>query len=72
MLQSESKRSNALTSWWFALQVEPSYATLRQDPRFQELISNAQQHIAGERRELDRMRAEGLVPDRSAGAKPPD
>jgi Tfp pilus assembly protein PilF len=51
---------------------EPSYATLRQDPRFKKIVSAGQQHLAAERRELDRMRAEGLLPDRNASARPPD
>ena len=47
--------------------LEPAFVTLRQDPRFQELVRKAREHVAAERRELDRMRAEGLVPDRTAG-----
>ena len=43
---------------------------MRKDPRFQELVRKAQEHVAAERRELDRMRAEGLVPDRGAGQSP--
>ena len=48
-------------------ELEPAIAAMREDPRFQELLRKAQEHLAGERRELDRMRAEGLVPDRSKG-----
>ena len=56
-----------LGDWWYYLELEPAFVTLRQDPRFQELVRKAREHVAAERRELDRMRAEGLVPDRTAG-----
>ena len=58
------------TDWQFYFELEPAIAVMRQDPRFQELVRKAQQHVAAERRELDRMRAEGLVPDRGAGHSP--
>ena len=67
MLASEVQRGVLVTSY-----EEPSYATLRQDPGFKKIVSAAQQHLAAERRELDRMRAEGLVPERNAGARPPE
>ena len=53
------------TDWQLYFELEPAIAAMRQDPRFQELVRKAQEHVAAERRELDRMRAEGLVPDRS-------
>ena len=47
---------------------EPAFVPLRQDPRFQKLVEEdveqGQEHIAAERRELERMRAEELVPRR--------
>ena len=52
-------------------ELAPDIAAMRQDPRFQELLRKAQEHLAGERRELDRMRAEGLIPDRGARDSPP-
>ena len=58
------------TDWQLYFELEPAIATMREDPRFQELVRKAQQHLAAERRELDRMRAEGLVPDRGAGHSP--
>ena len=45
--------------WQLYFELEPAIATMREDPRFQELVRKAQQHLAAERRELDRMRAEG-------------
>ena len=47
---------------------EPAFAPLRQDPRFQKLVEEdveeRQEHIAAERRELERVRTEELVPRR--------
>jgi hypothetical protein len=47
---------------------EPAFAPLRQDPRFQKLVKEdleeGQEHIAAERCELERMRADELVPRR--------
>jgi hypothetical protein len=45
-------------------QLGARYLLLLQDPRIQELLRETQEHIAAERRELDRMRREGLVPKR--------
>jgi TolB-like protein/Tfp pilus assembly protein PilF len=72
MLQRSMNESNrASVNWWYNLQLEPAYATLRQDPRFQELVRKVREHIGAERRELDRMRREGIVPDRRTGDSPP-
>ena len=51
-------------------ELAPDIAAMREDPRFQELLRKVQEHLVAERRELGRMRAEGLVPDRSAGHSP--
>ncbi len=47
------------------LETEPSFAELRKDPRFQALMRQVRSHLDEQRRELDRLRAEGVVPDRS-------
>ena len=46
-------------------ETEASFAELRKDPRFQALMRQLRSHLDEQRRELDRLRAEGLVPDRS-------
>ncbi len=51
--------------WQLYFELEPALATMRKDPRYQELERKAREHVAAERRELNRMRTEGLVPDRS-------
>jgi hypothetical protein len=52
------------------LELEPGFAGLRQDPRVQSMMSQIRSYLAGQRRELDRLRAEGVVPDRSKAAPP--
>jgi hypothetical protein len=51
-------------------ELEPAIAAMRKDPRFQELLRQAREHVAAERRELNRMRREGLVPERGGGERP--
>ena len=64
--QKEFKSLLEKTNSWLVR--EPAFAPLRQDPRFQKLVEEdveeGQEHIAAERRELERMRAEELVPRR--------
>ena len=47
------------------LETEPSFAELRKDARFQALMRQMRSRLDEQRRELDRLRAEGVVPDRS-------
>jgi len=58
------------TDWQLYFEFEPAIAAMRDDPRFQELLRQAREHVAAERRELNRMRREGLVPDRGGGERP--
>jgi tetratricopeptide (TPR) repeat protein len=53
------------------LETEPSFAELRKDPRFQALMRQLHSYLDEQRRELDRLRAEGLVPDRSGNPGAP-
>jgi TolB-like protein len=46
----------------FRLETDPAFAALRTDPRFQAVVSIWRQRFEQQRKELDRMRAEGLVP----------
>jgi len=48
------------------LENDPSFAGLRKDARIETLIRKMRSSQVEERRELNRMRAEGLVPDRTA------
>jgi hypothetical protein len=47
------------------LEGEPSFAELRKDARFQALMRELRSQVDEQRRELDRLRAEGVVPARS-------
>ena len=49
---------------WFYFEVEPAYDGLRDDPRFIEMLALVRAQAQAERRELERLRAAGLVPDR--------
>ena len=49
---------------------EPAYATLRSDPRFKAIVREYQANAEEQRRELARLRAEGLVPDRGSRSSP--
>jgi hypothetical protein len=42
-----------------------AYAPARRDGRFQATLREVRAHVETQRRELERMRAEGLVPDRT-------
>jgi hypothetical protein len=56
--------SHAGVDAWFFFEVEPAYDALREDPRFIELLTAVRAQAQKERRELERLRAAGLVPDR--------
>ena len=57
----------ATSEWWCHLEAEPAYDALRKMQRFEALRGKVRAHADAQRRELDRMRAEGLVPDRTSG-----
>jgi TolB-like protein len=52
------------SQWWYFFESEPAFDKLRKDPRYQAMRSKVQAHAEEQRRELDRLRAEGLVPNR--------
>jgi hypothetical protein len=56
-----------LSHRWMLLDVEPTFASLRTRPDFRTLMENARGIVAREREQLEKMRVEGLVPDRRAG-----
>jgi hypothetical protein len=65
-LQRYANAGDLHVDWQISFELEPAIAAMREDPRFQELVRKTREHVAAERRELDRMRAEGLVPNRTA------
>ena len=50
--------------WWYYAELEPSFATLRRDTRFQTMFAAVRQHAAAERVAIDRLRSSGVVPAR--------
>ena len=46
---------------------DPAFEHLRSQPRYRAVVAQVDAHIAAQRRELDQMRAKGLVPHRSRG-----
>jgi tetratricopeptide (TPR) repeat protein len=64
MLQARMASKFDLTAMW-RLGTEPAYAELRKEARFQALMQRLRSYLEEQRRELERLRAEGLVPDRS-------
>ena len=53
---------------WFRLEVEPAFDDIRKDPRFQTMLRKVRARVVEQRRELETMRRQGLVPDRSQNA----
>jgi tetratricopeptide (TPR) repeat protein len=51
--------------WWYYFESEPAFAPLRQDVRFKSLLQTVRERAAAQRRDLDLMRAEKIVPQRS-------
>lgn len=53
-----------LSYWWYTAELDPLFAHLRKDSRFQALAETARQHRARQRVLLDEMRRKGEVPKR--------
>ena len=59
-----SNAAGARTRTCSAWRRNPAFEALHGNPRFEALRRETRAHVVEQRRELDRMRAEGLVPDR--------
>ena len=64
MIERSIASGSRLVDWWYYFDSDPAYGPLRQDARFQAALNTVHAYVATQRGELDRMRAEGLVPDR--------
>jgi TolB-like protein/Tfp pilus assembly protein PilF len=68
MLERALARRVSYSDWWSTFDMEPAYDQLRKDPRFVAVVRKVSANFAEQRRILDRMREEGLVPARGSGA----
>lgn len=59
-----------LVDFWFRVENEPAYATFRENARFRKLLDEQHVHVEKERKLLEAMRKEGLVPTRGAEDHP--
>jgi TolB-like protein/DNA-binding winged helix-turn-helix (wHTH) protein/Tfp pilus assembly protein PilF len=63
-LQQQKKAGLGLYHWKFPMLDEPLFEPLRSRPEFQALVTAARSNAAREKEKIDRMRADGLIPDR--------
>jgi TolB-like protein/Tfp pilus assembly protein PilF len=70
LLQAQIASKVDLTSMR-RVETEASFAELRKDRRFQALMRQLRSHLDEQRRELERLRAEGVVPNRSGDSGAP-
>jgi tetratricopeptide (TPR) repeat protein len=63
-LQRATAEAATMTAWWYWFEQEPAYAAMREDPRFKAMLAAARNKAQQERAELQRLRANGLVPAR--------
>jgi TolB-like protein len=67
MLERALASGTAYSQGRYFFEIEPAFDKLRKDPRFQAMHGKVQAHAAEQRRELERMRREGQVPQRTGG-----
>jgi hypothetical protein len=64
---AEAFRSGERTHWWYTIERDPVWDSMRSDPRFQAIATEARAHAATQRALLEEMRRKGEVPYRSRG-----
>jgi TolB-like protein/DNA-binding winged helix-turn-helix (wHTH) protein len=61
---AEAFRSDGRYDWWYTIERDPLWASMRSDPRFQAIAAEARAHAAAQRALLEEMRRRGEVPYR--------
>jgi TolB-like protein/DNA-binding winged helix-turn-helix (wHTH) protein len=64
VLSNPAFAGHASEDFWYRFELEPAFAPLRNDPRFVALHAQLRAHAQAERAALQRLRAQGLVPNR--------
>lgn len=67
-----SVRVNQIARWWYTADLDPLYARLRRDPRFQALAAKAQEHRRDQRMLVNEMRRRAEIPIRTSAAHTSD
>ncbi len=65
MIERSVASGLGLRDWWYYFETEPAYAPLRTDARFKATLRTVRDRVDAQRKDLDRMRTEGQVPDRT-------
>ncbi|MFL6618857.1 MAG: winged helix-turn-helix domain-containing tetratricopeptide repeat protein [Povalibacter sp.] len=60
------QKLNLWSEWWYTGEINPIFARLHHDPRFQVLVENARHQRAQQRELVENMRRNGLIPMRGA------
>jgi hypothetical protein len=64
---AEAFRSGERTHWWYTIERDPVWDSMRSDRQFQAIAAEARAHAAAQRGLLEEMRRKGEVPYRSRG-----
>ena len=67
--RSITQSAKPVIAWRQLFEIEPAFAVLHGDPRFEAFRAKVQAHIAAQRLDLERLRAEGLLPDHGRGSR---
>jgi TolB-like protein/Tfp pilus assembly protein PilF len=68
MLERQVASGYGLGTWWCQIEHEPAFESLRNEPAFQAVLRKVHENAVAQRRELERLRKKGLVPERPAKA----
>jgi DNA-binding winged helix-turn-helix (wHTH) protein len=64
---AEAFRAGERADWWYTIERDPVWDSMRSAPRFQAIAAEARAHAAAQRALLEDMRRKGEVPYRSRG-----